>query len=185
MKIFLIILCIVLIIVPFIVWGCAIVNAVEFDSNCTGYLKLAADANTVQLAEKHLTSAITYLENNNLTSGYTKIIIYKPTNDIGLWYENLKSAQTLLQEACANDNLTELESSNILMKLRETLLDGEGTITHPICISMHPHSTALFWTNILICLLWVGAGFAGFGASEIDYRPRRSAYTSSGRHILY
>ena len=62
MKVFLIILCIVLIIVPILVYGGAIVNAIQFDANCTSYLKMAADANDVNIANKHLTSAIEYLE---------------------------------------------------------------------------------------------------------------------------
>ena len=172
MKVFLIILCIVLIIVPIIVYGGAIINAIQFEANCTSYLKMAADANDVKIANKHLTSAIDYLEKNNLTSGNTKVFIYKPTCDIGLWYENLKSAQEQLNEVCAKEDLTELEESNMLMKLRETLLDGEGTVTHPSMISFYPNHLVWFWAMWLIWSLWIGAGFAGYGASEYGYRSR-------------
>lgn len=62
------------------------------DVNCISYFELAADANNVKLAEKHLTTGIKYLETNNVTSGSTKILINNPKNDIGIWYENLKAA---------------------------------------------------------------------------------------------
>lgn len=169
MKAFLIVLCIILIIVPILVYGGAIIKTIQFEANCTSYLKMAADANDVKIANKHLTSAVEYLEKNNLISGNTKVFIYKPTCDIGLWYENLKSAQEQLNEVCAKEDLTELEESNMLMKLRETLLDGEGTVTHPSMISFYPNHIVWFWAMWLIWALWIGAGFAGWGASECDY----------------
>lgn len=167
MKKLFIILCVICIIIPLIVYGVGIAKTIKFDANCINYFQLAADANSVTLAEKHLTSGINYLEQNNLTSGYTKIFVYRPTNDIGLWYENLKSAQLQLQELNKKEELTELEESNSLMKLRETLLDSTGTVTHPEGVMFHPSYTSYFWTAVLIWLLWVLA-FA-FGVVAYDY----------------
>ena len=144
-------------IIPLIVYGVAIVKCIVTDANCIRYLEMAADANSVQLAEKHLTSAIDYLEENNLTEGNTKIIVYKPTRDLGLWYENLKSAQMQLQELSSRNDLTELEESNALMKLRETLLDSEEYVTHPDLISFYPNHVGWFWTLWFIWILWGGA----------------------------
>jgi hypothetical protein len=167
MKKLLIILCVICIIIPLIVYGVGIVKTIKFDANCINYFQLAADGNSVALAEKHLTSGINYLEQNNLTSGHTKIFIYRPTNDIGLWYENLKSAQLQLQELSKKEELTELEESNSLMKLRETLLDNQGTVTHPEGVMFYPSYTSYFWTAVLIWLLWVLA-FA-FGVVAYEY----------------
>lgn len=167
MKKLLIILCVICIIIPLIVYGVGIVKTIKFNANCISYFQLAADANSVALAEKHLTSGINYLEQNNLTSGYTKIFVYKPTNDIGLWYENLKSAQLQLQELSKKEELTELEESNSLMKLRETLLDNQGTVTHPEGIMFHPSYASYFWIAIFIWMLWILA-FA-FGVVAYDY----------------
>ena len=166
MKQIFIILCIICILIPCIVYGVGIVKTIKMDANCIGYFELAADANSVKLAEKHLTTGIEYLERNHLTSGYTKIFVYKPTNDIGLWYENLKSAQAQLQELCAKDELTELEESNSLMKLRETLLDNEGMVTHPSLISFHPSASAWFWSLALIWIIWILAIIFGVCAYE-------------------
>jgi len=165
MKALFIVLCIICIIIPIVVYTCGIINTIQMDANCISYLELAADANSVELAEKHLTTAINYLEANNLTSGSTKIIINNPKNDIGLWYENLKSAQEQLQELKEKEDLTELEESNALMKLRETLLD-ESMVTHPSMISFYPGHVAWFWSLILIWLLWILALIFGIAAYE-------------------
>lgn len=166
MKAFFVFLCVICIIIPLIVYGVAIVKSIQMDADCISYFEMAADANSVELAEKHLTSGIEYLETNNLTQGNTKLLVYKPTVDIGLWYENLKSAQTQLQELNSKEELTELEESNALMKLRETLLDSEGTVTHPSMISFYPSHVSWLWTMILIWLMWIGAVVFGVIAYE-------------------
>lgn len=168
MKAFFTILCIVCILIPIIVYGVAIVKAVQFNVNCISYLEMAADANSVQLAHKHLTTAINYLEANNLTSGNTKIFVYKPTCDIGFWYENLKSAQAQLEELSQKEELTDLEESNALMKLRETLLD-EDSVTHPGCISLYPAHVGWCWAMFLIWLLWILAILFGIAAADEAY----------------
>lgn len=166
MKQFFILLCIVCIIIPMIVYGVAIVKAIQVDANCISYFQMAADANSVELAEKHLTYGIEYLEENNLTKGNTKILVYKPTCDLGLWYENLKSAQSQLQELNSKEELTELEESNALMKLRETLLDSEGSVTHPDMISFYPNHVGWFWAMFLIWILWIVAFVLGLAAND-------------------
>lgn len=167
MKKVFIILCIICAIIPCIVYGVAIAKSINMSGNCIGYFSMAADANSVEIAEKHLTTSIEYLEENNLTEGNTKIFVYKPTKDLGLWYENLKSAQVQLQELNAREELTELEESNALMKLRETLLDSEGHVTHPSMISFYPNHVSWFWSLILIWILWIGS--IVFGILAVEY----------------
>lgn len=165
-KFVLIMLAIIMFIVPCIPWTVSIINGIQFDANCGDYLKLAADANSIDMAEKHLSSAISYLEKNNLTSGHTKVFVYYPKNDIGLWYENLKTAQTQLQEMRGGE-YTELEQSNMLMKLRETILDENGSLTHPTGISLHPNYALMFWLNLLLWIpCWVMCAVFGVWASE-------------------
>lgn len=166
MKALFIILCIICAIIPLIVYTVGIVKTVEMDVNCIAYLELAADANSVTLAEKHLTTAINYLEENGITRGNTSIIIKSPANDIGIWYENLKSAQEQMQNLSARDDLTELEESNALMKLRETLLD-DTAVTHPEMISFYPAHISWFWSMVLIWLLWILALIFGFAAYDM------------------
>lgn len=123
--------------------GAVIVNHISFDRNCGGYLKRAADANTIELAEKNLNVAVEYLERNEMTSGYTSVVYRTPDEDVGFWYQNLKASLKELREV--KPDATQLEKSNILMKLRETLLDSgeKGVhITAPDGISRFPNNTA-------------------------------------------
>lgn len=153
-KALFIILAIICFASPFFSWIPSIVNGIQFSANCGNYLELSADANSIEIAEKQLTKAVDYLEANNLTSGYTKIFVYYPKNDIGMWYDNLKSAQTQLRDMLEREEITELEESNMLMKLRETILDDDGCLTHPDGISLHPNYTVMFWLNATLWLLW-------------------------------
>lgn len=157
---------------PFPSWIYSIVKSVQFNASCGGYLEMAADANSVDIAEGHLTTAITYLEEHDLTHGYTKIFVYKPTNDIGLWYNNLKTAQYQLQEMIKNADSNELEKSNMLMKLRETLLDEDGCLTLPMGIERAKEYTLTFWLNVTLCILWIGGGVCCYFAHDmISYNP--------------
>lgn len=126
-------------IMSIMIYGGAIINSSIFDVNCIDYFELAANANSAELAEKYLTKGIEYLEKENLTQGNTNFIFKYPTNDINIWYENLKSAQAQLQELKEREDLTELEETNSLMKLRETLMDEDGAINHPRMISFYPY----------------------------------------------
>lgn len=146
--------------------GFYIVLSVQLDQNCTGYLKRAADANKVETAQKELEKAITYLEANNLTDGYTSVLWRTPNEDIGFWYNNIKESYDELSKV--DENTTPLERSNLLMKLRETLLDnGEKgtTLTYPRGISRYPNN------GLMGTLLWVFGltAFFTWGYKLLDY----------------
>ena len=113
---------------------------IEFSQNCTGYLKQAADANTVELALDRLDKAITYVERQGWTKGYTSILWKTEDENIGFWYENLKASR---QELVNVIDSPQLEQTNVLMKLRETLTEntGDGTaITYPGGVWKYPHN---------------------------------------------
>jgi hypothetical protein len=123
-----------------------IVYGVGFEMNCSQYLKRAADANAVELAQANLKTAIEYAEREHLTNGIVSIILHQPGNDIGFWYSNLVASQEELRRV--TKDTTQMEKSNLLMKLRETLTDNgkEGTsITCPDGISIYPYNTLFFW----------------------------------------
>jgi len=141
---------------PFLGWfGLRIIKDVMFNINCLGHLKRAADANTVEIAREELEIAVGFLEKENITKGYTSIIYRTPDEDVGFWYKNLKASLEELK--IVNPRATQLEKSNLLMKLRETLLDskhGNITITAPRGISVFPHNTTYFlWAIFSVILL--------------------------------
>lgn len=135
-----------------------VLNHIEFEQQCAGFLKQAADANTIKTAILPLHNAVNYLEENNITSGYTSIIYKTPDEDISFWYNNLKSSLEELRST--PKDITRLEESNMLLKLRETLLDETqyGTkVTIPDGISRYPHNGLYFALNSIsiFLLIWL------------------------------
>lgn len=143
----------ILLVVSLICPTVTIVMSIQFNQNCSGYIKQAADANTVELAMARLGKAIEYVEDRDLTKGYTSAVYRTEDENIGFWYENMKACYSEL-EGCVDG--TQLEKSNVLMKVRESLTDdGEkGTsLTIPSGISRYPHNLAYGIFNLLSVLL--------------------------------
>ena len=132
------------------------VKSIQLKQNCTGYLERAASANTVEEANVQLTKAIDYLEARELTTGYTSVLWRTPDEDIAFFYRNLKASQSELSKV--DSTTTALERTNVLMKLRETLMDsydGSDVITCPDGLSLYPNNTSwgiLMWLAGLILL---------------------------------
>jgi hypothetical protein len=143
----------------FVVWlGVISVASIQFDRNCEGYLKRAADANTVEIATLQLEKAVNYAEAHGLTTGYTSIIYQTPDEDIGFWYANLRASQKELAQV--TPQTSQFEKSNLLMKLRETLVDsGQSgvSVTVPSGISLYPFnglSATFGWASFLIAAVF-------------------------------
>lgn len=153
--------------VSLLLWiGVRIFCSVNLDFKCLNYLKRAADANTIEMAKPNLDTAIEYLEENNLTSGIVSIFLKNPANDIKYFYQNLKASQAELE--MVDQNATQLEKSNVLMKLRETLVDEvESTsVTCPDGLSIYPYNLLYFWWLVLsligLTVFWLLAFFADY-----------------------
>lgn len=137
-----------------VITGMVVANSIQFNIDCKGHLKLAADANSIELAKRELKTAIDYAEANGLTNGYTSVWFKVPTDNMEFWFSNLQSAYNELCEL--PEDVTPLEKTNVLMKLRETLTDdGEkGTsVTVPDGISVYPHNKAYAYSAIFFVLL--------------------------------
>lgn len=131
------------------------VKMIQFNQNCAGYLKQAADANTPEIALERITKALDYIEAHNLTYGYTSVIYKTEDENVGFWYENIKACKSELEQ-CIDG--TQLEKSNVLMKVRESLTDnGEsGTVlTIPEGISRYPHNWIYGIFNLVSFILGV------------------------------
>lgn len=143
-----------LLILSLLIIGFRVLNTIKFRYNCTEYIERAADANTVESASKELGVAIKYLEENNITKGYTSVMFDSPKDDVGFWYNNLKSCEKDLIDISNDTTSTMLEKSNVLLRLRETLLDGKG-VSVPQGVSRYPNNTiwgVLFVSSTLYCL---------------------------------
>lgn len=151
------ILAIFLFIISCIIPTVCIVRSVEFDQNCEGYIKQAADANTVELSLDRLNKAISYAEEHKLTKGYTSILWRTEDENVGFWYENLVACRDELVLISEKKDATQLEKSNILMKVRESLMDNNGesgdNVTIPEGISRYPDNSAFMIFNLLSTIL--------------------------------
>ena len=131
------------------------VAQIEFDQNCGGYLKQAADANTAELALKRLDKAVKYAEERGLTKGYTSVFYKTEDDNISYWYQNMKACQKELREVIGK---SQLEQTNVLMKVRESLTDDgkDGTeLTVPVGIARYPY-------NVFYGILMLLAGLLFF-----------------------
>lgn len=131
--------------------GYGVYKDIQFDIQCKGYLELAANANSIELAKSNLDKAIQYIEKNQLTSGNSAIFIKSPSNNITFWYANLKACQKEIWEMSVKGGTT-LEQTNLLMKLRESLLNNEVVIV-PEFLSMYPYQ------KVTILMLYISAAF--------------------------
>lgn len=135
----------------FLAWiGYRTVEKIQAKQNYIGYLKRAADANSIEMAKVELTKALTEIERQKLTSGYTSILWKTPDEDIVFWYNNLKVSLDELSEL--PNNSSALEKSNMLMKLRETLLDSDedgDAVTYPDGIHLYPYNAIVaIWGTV-------------------------------------
>ena len=135
------------------------VKSIKFDQNCGGYLKQTADANTPEIALERISLAIDYIEAKRLKFGYTSVLYKTEDENVEFWYKNIKACQKEL-ENCLDG--TQLEKSNVLMKVRESLTDdynGRTTLTLPTGISRHPYNKAWAWAcwSAVIVLIVSGA----------------------------
>lgn len=96
-------------------------NGYAVERDITGHLKRAADSNRVETAIRELDAGLAAMEARGFTSGNTSIMFDTPDNDMGFWHKNLVDARDALKATPAN--ASELEKSNALIKLRETILD--------------------------------------------------------------
>ena len=158
----------IILLIPILIWGTLrTINSITYGIDCGGHIKRAADANTVEMAKKELRTVLDYLEQREMTKGYTSTLYQTPDEDVAFWYTNLSQSYKELEQV--NEKTTALEKSNLLIKLRETLLDqGENgiNITQPSGISIFPKNGgyAIFG--------WIGAVLACLGCGLIIWKLR-------------
>lgn len=130
-----------------LVWGVArTINVVQFKMNCEQYIKRAADASSIDIAKGEIEKVLNYCENNGLTEGVVSIFFKQPKNDVGFWYQNLKTAHQEMSNL--PEDTSTLEETNLLMKIRETLVDTDeygAEPTVPDGISIYPYNQLYFW----------------------------------------
>jgi hypothetical protein len=141
-----------IIVPPALLVGCAVTMAYKEYSarrDVIDYLKLAADAPTLRLAQRYLSTAVRNMEARGWTSGSTALFFKVPLRDIGFWYQNTKGELDELEALIAADpSLSPVDRSNVLVKLRETLMDG-NYLTFPEWGELAPYNALFFWMVVV------------------------------------
>ncbi len=138
---------IVFIIVALIIFGAIEYKEIQFGREIGGHMKRAATANTVDIAISEMQIVVDNMQARGYTHGYTSVIYTTPDEDVGFWYNNMVASLNELKKLPAN--ATDLEKSNILMKLERTLESNgkETTMVVPFGISRFPDN--LLWGILL------------------------------------
>lgn len=132
------------------------VKAIQFTQGCGGHIKRAANAGTVGLAENELSRAAAYAEKKGLTNGFTSVLYRTPSDDVGFWYANIAASLAELRKV--KEDTPQLERSNLLIKLRETLTDSgkeSQRVVAPGGISIHRSNALYFWWLLVSCTVFV------------------------------
>lgn len=135
------------------------VHNLLFHARCSQNLKLAGDASSIENAKEKLGLALQYIEQNKMTQGSSSWLYDTPETDLGYWYKNLQSAKDELDKV--QEGTSQLERTNILMKLRETLLDHSNNgdaVTLPSNVSLYPFQVAFmlcFWASFIYFVVMV------------------------------
>lgn len=137
------------------------VKSIKLEQNCTGNLERASNANTIETAIEELNSSIGYLEENKLTTGYTSVFYRTPDEDISFFYKNLVDSRDELMKV--DSTTTQMEKTNLLMKLRETLTydggDNGTSVTYPDGLSRYPNNGMWMFIISISLLCLFGFGF--------------------------
>jgi len=136
-----------------------IVRTIDFDQSCYVYLERAATSGNINFAKASLRIALTYIEKRGMTSGHTSILYKTSGEDVGLWYHNLsKSLSKMSVDINKMDTKTAQSwRTAMLAQLRETILNRDGDVDHPMSISLFPHNTAfMLWglTSLVSTAVW-------------------------------
>lgn len=143
------------------------IRKIDAKQGCFGHLELAANANTVELAEKELGTALNYIEARGWTSGYTSVIYRTEDENVGFWYNNLKSAHEEL--LTLSDDSSPLEKTNVLMKLRESLIVNKehgDVISKPVGILYYPNNLGWGIYRAILIILFILGGVIIFACAE-------------------
>ena len=115
-------MCMLLFVLIVITFEC--VTTQKFKIEFLGHLERAANTTLTETALNELGIGVDYLEIKQMTSGFTSVVWNTPDEDVGYFYTNLKNAYANLHKI--NYTGTEIEKSNALLKLKESLIYNNG-----------------------------------------------------------
>jgi len=134
-----------------------------YDNGCGYHVQAAAHATDVATAVTELQVAITYLEENNLTTGDTGVLWVSYHENLNIMYKNLTDQLDELK-ALPTDTPSE-KTAVILIKLKDKLLNDYGCVEDAPAIEVYPYN-GLWQTWLFGSLLFFAIFILGFVFKE-------------------
>lgn len=126
----------------FIGWaGFRIQRAYICYKNLIGYLDNYVKAGTVEVAKENLSMAIEGLEKLGLTNGQISIFLNDPTENLDLYYRNLKKAEEALEKSMEYN----IKDQMITLGKQQNALGDH----YPSGISIYPLNLICFWWCVI------------------------------------
>jgi len=148
-----------ILLVVFLMWlsvmGSMIYESCEYQAGFSSYVERAAYGNSYETVAPSLDAAIAYLENNDLTEGFTSVLYKTADEDLAWYYQNLKEIRADLDRAGPDGFYLPAEKDLLFLNLKTRLLRSSGNVAAPIGISRFPHNTAyciLLWISTILLL---------------------------------
>lgn len=139
-------------ITPFLLWaGVRVYKSQYFDNHCAHHITRSIQEHKVlEHSINELNIAINYVEQHNLTTGYTSVFDYSADDDIDIFYRGLIEKRNYIQKL--KDRDTELNSFIEFTEMR----GYTGQSVHiPDGISIYPYNVLYFIFSIVSGILFV------------------------------
>jgi len=136
-----------------------------FDRDIGDWLKLAAEAPSIERADEFLNNALLKIEERGLTSGHSAFAFFRPSNDVAIWYSQIQGAKqttsTIIRRFKIDSlTVTQSEQGIALMKIREVLVDESSHVIKPTKIVIFPYQWLFLVLYVLFFVLggvfWIG-----------------------------
>ncbi len=145
--------------VPFFSWSITrIVKSNHFDDNCNYHISEALKADgsisskSLDYSANEMRVVLSYIESNNLTTGYTTISNRQQDEDLGLYYSGLKTKLAYIG-GLKSKTPEELERYRLYYEGTHLFLLDSSTLS--VSYSAYQHTAYMIWMFIGIALLVV------------------------------
>lgn len=143
--------------------GCCTSDRINYVQECGSYINQINNANDPELALKNINIAIKYLEDNDITHGYTSAIYKTEGDNIEFFYKNLLSCRKNIQDFINKymNNGNNVIDDSVIGKqyawqmIKEKYFDELGFKGEPLGISRYPHNTAYMIMWIILIIGWI------------------------------
>lgn len=148
----------------FVIWGGSrFVNSTIFNNNVLKPLVEVATTDDFNKSKNLLDGVVSYLEDQGKTEGIVSIVFRNPTNDMGIFYQNLKRSQAIMSTVSKDSSKDEIRNVMDIVKVHL----GFGyyllffpRVNCPMGMDIYPYNLAYaIWVFLSVVCLFCSAYF--------------------------